>query len=365
MDKLGSLDSLIFEGLRFDRAAGCLYRTNGSEVAEPLELGSRALAVLALLVERQGQLVSKDAIFAAVWPGIVVGDGNLAVQISALRRVLDHGRAQGSCIQTIPGRGYRFVAPVTGGDAVAAPAARGSGNGSVPFATDDQPEPRPTEPGTDAVLPTPVARRSYRLWRAVIAAVIGSLCLAATIGAGVNSGWFSRENVLAPRLSIVVLPFTNLSNDPAQQYFVDGVTENLTTDLSRIADSFVISRNTAFTYRNKPVNTKQIGHELGVRYVLEGSIQRSGNRVHVNTQLIDAETDAHLWAERFDGDTGDLFALQDEITSRISVALNLELTAAEAARPTDHPDALGYILRGRHAVQARFARFRCASDQLL
>ena len=129
-----------------------------------------------------------------------------------------------------------------------------------------------------------------------------------------------------------MLPFTNLSNDPEQQYFADGITEDLTTDLSRIADMFVISRNTAFTYRNKPVDTKQIGRELGVRYVLEGSVRRSGNRVRVNAQLIDAETDAHLWAERFDSDAGDLFALQDEITSRIAIALNLELVTAEAGR---------------------------------
>jgi len=153
----------------------------------------------------------------------------------------------------------------------------------------------------------------------------------------------------APRLSIVVLPFANLSNDPEQQYFADGITEDLTTDLSRIAHSFVISRNTAFTYRNTPVNAKQIGRELGVRYVLEGSVRRSGNRVRVNAQLIDAETDAHLWAERFDRDTSDLFALQDEITSRIAVTLNLELVGAEAARPTDNPNALDYILRGRAA----------------
>jgi predicted Zn-dependent protease len=112
---------------------------------------------------------------------------------------------------------------------------------------------------------------------------------------------------------------------------------------------FVISRNTAFTYRNKPVGTKQIGRELGVRYLLEGSVQRSGNRVRVSAQLIDVETDAHLWAERFDGDTADLFALQDEITSRIAVTLNLELIAAEGARPTDNPNALDYILRGRAA----------------
>ncbi|MBV8337900.1 MAG: adenylate/guanylate cyclase domain-containing protein [Alphaproteobacteria bacterium] len=152
---------------------------------------------------------------------------------------------------------------------------------------------------------------------------------------------------VAPRLSIVVLPFTNLGDDPEQQYFADGITEDVTTDLSRIADMLVISRNTAFTYEGKRVGTKQIGRELGVRYVLEGSVRRSGNQVRVNAQLIDADRDAHLWAERFNGDTGDLFALQDEITSRIAIVLNVELIAAEAARHTDRPDALDYILRGR------------------
>jgi adenylate cyclase len=150
-------------------------------------------------------------------------------------------------------------------------------------------------------------------------------------------------------MSIVVLPFANLNNDPEQQYFADAVTEDLTTDLSRLTNMFVISRNTAFTYKDKPVNAKQIGSELGVRYVLEGSVRRSGNQVRINTQLIDAATGAHLWAERFDRDASDLFALQNEITSRIAVALNLELVAAEAARPNDNPDALDYILRGRAA----------------
>jgi adenylate cyclase len=155
------------------------------------------------------------------------------------------------------------------------------------------------------------------------------------------------QPAVAPRLSIVVLPFANLSNDPEQQYFADGITEDLTTDLSRIEHMFVISRNTAFTYKDKPIDTRQIGRELGVRYVLEGSVRRSGNQVRVSAQLIDAATDAHLWAERSDSDTGDLFALQNEITSRIANALGVELVAAEAARPTEHPDALDYLLRAR------------------
>ena len=158
------------------------------------------------------------------------------------------------------------------------------------------------------------------------------------------------QPAVAPRLSIVVLPFSNLSDDQGQQYFADGVTEDLTTDLSRLAGMLVISRNTAFAYRNKRVDTRQIGRELSVRYVLEGSVRRADNRVRVNAQLIDAETDAHLWAERFDGDATDLFALQDEITIRIAVALNFELIGAEAARPTANPDALDYIFRGRSAL---------------
>jgi adenylate cyclase len=169
-------------------------------------------------------------------------------------------------------------------------------------------------------------------------------------GLATQSGASSASSsplVAAPRLSIVVLPFTNLSNDPEQQYFADGITEDLTTDLSRIAHSFVISRNTAFTYRNKPIDTKQIGRELGVRYVLEGSVRRSGSRVLVSAQLIDAATDAHLWADRFDSNTVDLFALQNEITGRLANALGVELIAAEAARPAEHPDTLDYILRGR------------------
>jgi TolB-like protein/Flp pilus assembly protein TadD len=162
--------------------------------------------------------------------------------------------------------------------------------------------------------------------------------------------------VVAPRLSIVVLPFTNLSDDREQQYFTDGITEDLTTDLSRISGMFVISRNTAFTYRSKPADTKQIGRELGVRYVLEGSVRRVGQQLRVNAHLIDATTDVHLWTERFDHDTGDLFALQNEITSYLANALGVELIAAEAARPGEHPDTLDYILRGRAAGLKPYSR---------
>jgi TolB-like protein/class 3 adenylate cyclase len=217
---------------------------------------------------------------------------------------------------------------------------------------------------TVAALPAASVRRAAprrdRTRLAVIsAAVAAALVIAGTVWwvwlvpryptAGTPAATLAPQAV-APRLSIVVLPFANLSNNRDQQYFADGITEDLTTDLSRIPGMFVISRNSAFTYRNKPVETRQLGRELGVRYVLEGSVQRSGNQVRVNAQLIDAETGAHLWAERFDRDIGDLFALQSEITSRIAIALNLELMRAEAARPTDNPNAMDYIFKGRAAL---------------
>src|SRR5262249_48725718 len=128
-----------------------------------------------------------------------------------------------------------------------------------------------------------------------------------------------------PRLSFVVLPFENLSRDPEQEYFADGITDDLTTDLSRISGSFVIARNTAFIYNGKPVDVKQIGHDLGVRYVIEGSVWRSGERVQVNVQLIDAETGAHVWADRLDTDRQDLAEPQSEITWRLARSLNIEL----------------------------------------
>jgi TolB-like protein/class 3 adenylate cyclase/cytochrome c-type biogenesis protein CcmH/NrfG len=156
------------------------------------------------------------------------------------------------------------------------------------------------------------------------------------------------EKAGPPRLSIVVLPFANIGGDPEQEYFVDGVTESLTTDLSRISGSFVIGRNTAFTYKGKHVDLKQIGHELNVRYVLEGSVQRSGNRLRVNVQLIDAETGTHLWAERFDKPVADLFDMQDEIVARLANQLGTQLTAAEARRAekAPHPDSMDLYFQG-------------------
>jgi TolB-like protein/Tfp pilus assembly protein PilF len=291
MEVLATGEMFLFEGFRLDRRG--LSQQDARGVFAPVAIGSRALGVLRVLVEADGELVSKDKIMAAVWPGTVVEDNNLTVQISALRHVLDRGRPEGSHIQTVAGRGYRFAAVVT------------------------------RHAGDSGISPTRVA-------------VIGTRS--------------------PPPLSIVVLPFTNLDKDVDREYFADGITDDLTTDLSRIAGSFVIARRTAFTYKGKAVDVRQIGRELGVRYALEGSLRRSGRQVRANTQLIDTGTGAHLWAERFDRDSRDLFALQDEITGRIAFALNLELIAAEVTRPANHPDALDRILRGRAALSRPLSR---------
>ena len=156
------------------------------------------------------------------------------------------------------------------------------------------------------------------------------------------------EKSAPPRLSIVVLPFANIGDDPEQEHFVDGVTESLTTDLSRIRGAVVIARNTAFTYKGKPLDVKTIRRELNVRYVLEGSVQRSGKRMRVNVQLIDAETGNHLWAERFDKPLADLLDMQDEIVARLANALSAQLVAAEARRAEQapNPDSMDLYFQG-------------------
>jgi TolB-like protein len=252
--------------------------------AEPVALEPQVFDLLVYLVRNRSRVVSKDDLIHDVWGGRIVSDSALTTRLNAARKAVDDSGAAQRVIRTMQRKGVRFIGEVC-----------------------EEHEPAPRVEAAPAAIESPIA----------------------------------------PRLSIVVLPFVNLSNDPEQQYFADGITGDLTADLSRIPDMLVISRNTAFTYRSNPVDTKQIGRELCVRYVLEGDVQRSGNRVRVTAQLIDAETDAHLWAQRFDGDAGDLFHLQDEVTNRIAVALDLELVDAAAARPIERPDTRDYILRGR------------------
>jgi TolB-like protein/class 3 adenylate cyclase len=175
-----------------------------------------------------------------------------------------------------------------------------------------------------------------------------------------------------PRLSIVVLPFENLGGDPEQEYFVDGMTESLTTDLSRISGATVIARNTAFSYKGRHIGVKQIGRDLNIRYALEGSVQRGGNRLRVNVQLIDTKTGVHLWAERFDKPLADLFDMQDEIVARLANALNAELIALEARRAeqSPNPDSMDLYFQGmawvnRGVNPQNYAKARDCFDRAL
>jgi TolB-like protein len=283
MEARASGDSFLFEGFRLDRRGLCRRDERG--VFVPVVIGSRALDLLGVLIEGDGDLVSKDEIMAAVWPGTVVEDNNLTVQISALRRILDQGQPEASCIQTVAGRGYRFAATVTRVESVSPPISSPiSGN-----------------------------RRD---------------------GSGVEDGRGASAALspLPDKPSIAVLPFANLSGDPEQEYFVDGMVEEIITALSRIRWLFVIARNSSFTYKGQAIDVKRVGRELGVRYVLEGSVRRGGNRVRIAAQLIEAETGAHLWADRFDGSLEDVFDLQDKVATSVAGVIEPALQAAETAR---------------------------------
>ena len=243
---------------------------------QPAKIGSRAFDVLKALVDRRQRVVSKAELLDLVWPGIAVEENNLQVHIMALRKLLGS-----DAIATIPGRGYQFALPVE----------------EQPTASDLK--------APDPAGAAPIEPRAGMSWRQGFSGkfrrlgpVFGAALLAVVAASGAWQFLWSRASThiagdapgpaQAAHLSIVVLPFANLSNDPAQDYFADGITENLTTDLSRIPMSFVIARNTAFTFKGKTIDAKEIGRELGVRYVLEGSAQRDRNRVRVNAQLVDA-----------------------------------------------------------------------------
>ena len=200
--------------------------------------------------------------------------------------------------------------------------------------------------------PGPRARARSRLLKPVAAAV----AILVLLGAAGWVGWRwlrppeSAGLPLPDRPSVAVLPFSNLSQDPSQEYFSDGVTEDLITGLSKVSGLFVIARNSVFTYKGKAVKVRDVGRDLGVRYVLEGGVQRSGSRVRITAQLVDATTGYHIWAERYDREVNDIFALQDEVTQRIVSAMAVKLTEAEKRRlgrpPTGNPEAYDLVLRG-------------------
>jgi adenylate cyclase len=265
-----------FGPFRLDVQGETLFRDT-----EPVALSKRAVALLGILVERAGALVSKDALIGAAWPGLAVEDSNLTVQIAALRRALGEVPGGDSWIATLPRKGYRFVGPaVTKSEALV-----------------------PATPTVDA------ATRSAPM-----------IALA-----------------LSDKPSIAVLPFENLSGDPEQGYVADGMVEEIITALSRIHWLFVIARNSSFTYKGRIVDIKQVGRELGVSYVLEGSVRKAGNRVRITGQLLDTTTGAHLWADHFDGSLEDVFELQGTVASSVAGMIEPTLQAAEHRRSTQRP----------------------------
>ncbi len=274
----------LFEEYTFDIGLRELQR--GFDV---VSVTPQVFDLLDYLIRNRERVVTKDELINAVWNGRVVSDAALTTRLNAARSAIGDTGEKQRLIKTLPRKGFRFVGTV---------------------------------------------REAQR----PVVASVGSA----------QSGKTAQSSPSPPRLSIVVLPFANLSSDPEQDYFVDGVTENLTTDLSRIGGLFVIARNSAFSYKGKAIDVRQVGRELNVRYVLEGSMQRSGKRLRVNVQLIDAESRKHLWAERFEKPVADLFDMQDEIVSRLAHSLGAQLVVAEArqAERSPHPDAIDLCFQG-------------------
>jgi DNA-binding winged helix-turn-helix (wHTH) protein/TolB-like protein len=300
---------------------------------EPVQVSSRGLDLLLLLLERRDRVVSKDEIFDRVWPGVVVEENNLAVQVSALRRVLGEGPDGRSFIATVPGRGYRFVGAVTEGNLPSDPPRVIA---SPPRAVAEPPLPvAPPAPGIN------VAKRR------LIVAAAAVLLLAA--------GWAAARHWLfaaaAPRMSIVVMPFRNLGGDPAQDYLADAISDDLTTDLSHLPGSTVIARASADAYKGRAVRAQTVGRELGVRYILAGSLRPEGPSLHINAELIDTSDARQPWTGTFDVARGGLDGARADIVSQIASALDFQLVQIESARALherpNNPDALDLFLQAR------------------
>ena len=353
-----------FEGFILDLDASTLARESG----EPVALTRGEFALLRVFVARPGRVLSRDALLDALTSRrFEPFDRSIDVMVGKLRRKIEPDPKQPRLIVTVPGEGYRFdgmaKGPLSapGPNAVAGSTgngeARGEGAPSERRAEDDPPAAKAEPISPDAIDQAEPAPSRFGglvpLWPAV----------AALIALAAAAGWFAlagtgSRTAEAARLSIVVMPFVNLSGDPAQDYLVDALTDELTTSLARMSGTisgvFVIAHNTAMTYKGKPTDAKAIGRDLGVRYVLEGSVQPTGNQVRVNAQLIDAGSGARLWAEQFDTPRADLLQTQDEIVTVLARAMELQLPQAEAARAkrarAANPDAEDLALQGFAAV---------------
>jgi adenylate cyclase len=341
---------LRFAGLVLNLDASTLARDSGDAI--PLTRGEFAL--LRVLVTRAGRVVSRDTLLDAFANRrFEPFDRSVDVLIGRLRRKIESDPKEPRLIVTVPGQGYRF----DGLTKTLLSDPRPSIGSQAPPKDERRPE---GDPGSPEILAQHIsaAEQATPADRSKSAASRPRLGFAAAIALALmtaGGGWLLLGGRLtslpqAAPLSIVVLPFENLSGDPEQEYFADGITDDLTTDLSHLADSFVISRGTAFTYKGKSVDAKEIGRDLGVRYVLEGSVRRVGETIAVNAQLVSTESGAHVWADRFEGERGNLGQLQVDFVSRLANSLGVELVNAEALRAMrerpDNPDAVELAMEG-------------------
>lgn len=292
----------------------------------------QAFDLLIYLIENRDRMVGRDELIEHIWQGRIVSDASLSTAVKQARQAIgDSGQTQ-TYIRTVPRRGFRFVGELADG------AAAHDGKPAGTKSDEDEPASSP---------------RRTRKNHTVIATSL--LVLIALGGIWWWQPWtkFSSDEEIIGKPSIAVLPFTNFSNDEKQEFFADGMTDALITRLSKVNGLRVISRNSVFTYKGKNAKIEQIAKDLGVRYVLESSVQRAGGTVRINSQLIDTEHDGHLWAEIFDRNMDDIFALQDEVTAKIIAALKIELTPSEleklAQLPTDNLQAYDYYLKARKA----------------
>ena len=321
---------------------------------------AKCFDLLTCLARNAGRVVTKDELGAAVWPNVVVTDESLTRCVSDFRHAL--GDADQHLVKTVPRRGYVLAAPVSFGES--APA---SPHGAAPepaaqylgFAL-------PAATPVGATVPRPHSpRHVWQRWLALGA-------LAALVLAG--AAWLATtrtprpDAAATPPLSIVVLPLVNRGGDPDQSWFADGLTEDLTTDLSRIPDSFVIARGSADTYKGRTVDVRQVGRELGVRYVLEGSVQRLDDLVRLNLRLIDAENGSELWADRLDGSRRELAALQSQVTGTVANALHQRMIDAESQRSQRlrpiNPDAQDLAWQAFSAFERRTPDKNAAAREL-
>ncbi len=301
-----------------------------NEGEQPIPLGSRAFDLLLLLARRPGALISKDELIDSAWPGVTVEENNLSVQISALRRALGDGHNDARFIETVPGRGYRFL-PTVATHAKSAPAL-------------------PAEPSNDApsASQTPIRRLRLHAWHAAIAVV----AIVATV-AGVlvtNRAGAPNRPDARPALSMVVLPFTTGGADQAYDYVAEAITDDLTTKIAAIDGAFVIARGTARAFRGQTDN-RSIAAQLNVRYVLEGSARPLGELTRVNVRLMEADSGATIWSGQFDSAIVGLAAAQDDAVNRIAAALGSRMVDTEARRlEREHsvdPSAVDLTLRAR------------------